>query len=364
MAGPDFRKMPRIDFDPGKTVLHSGRVFRVNNVGMIGDDRTIEKPKGTIRILALRGSTSFGPWDDPWPVQLQRALDRLGKGSRFQVINGAFIGHNSFNLRDLFFKYRWLDLKPDLILIYSGFNDFSALQADIVSIQPYRPYRLRRILVQLSNFLANHSLAYASLREQAFRLIFSSIAKGYRALGRRDKDAELTAEELKEKLRWERGERKKVAEVFYNPEKFFGSRVYQEWRGHFKKNLGEILGKAKEKGIPTILMKQAFRRQSDKPEDDFWKRYYPDAIFTALDKLAAQFGTFTIDIHALFSTQPELRTLFEYDEIHLSPKGTAIIADRIIRAFKEFGLFQKMLLRSRTNRGGRLIGGETMLISG
>ena len=60
LVKPDLRKIPLIGFEPGKNVLHGGRVFRVNNLGMIGNDVEIQKPKGTIRILALAGSAPAG----------------------------------------------------------------------------------------------------------------------------------------------------------------------------------------------------------------------------------------------------------------------------------------------------------------
>ncbi len=68
-----------------------------------GDDPPSTKQSGTIRILALGGSTTAGMVDpalvNNWPIQLERALamrpGAADRGKRFEVVNGAVPGYDS-----------------------------------------------------------------------------------------------------------------------------------------------------------------------------------------------------------------------------------------------------------------------------
>lgn len=112
--------------------------------------KTFEKPAGIIRIVVLgESSTEGGLVEDgkTWPEVLQRELDRaLGTG-RVEVINMGTSGYSTaVSIRN--FKKRGLPLKPDIVLVYHGNNDFfgwlqARFKADLVLEESYVDYENR-----------------------------------------------------------------------------------------------------------------------------------------------------------------------------------------------------------------------------
>jgi lysophospholipase L1-like esterase len=94
----------------------------LNSLGDRGPDP--DEPKRRIRIVSFGGSTTFGqdePWELTWPGQLQ---DLLGS-SQFEVLSAA---HNGDTTADSLVKLAliYVDLKPDIVLVYHGTNDLEA----------------------------------------------------------------------------------------------------------------------------------------------------------------------------------------------------------------------------------------------
>ena len=206
---PDFRKLPRwlpkghtdfegvVDLRPGDLVPQDDRVFRINNLGMIGEDIPREKPSDLRRILVLGDVTSFVIFDseNKWPEELQQVLNRHAKEVRFQVLNGAFEGHNSFHLKHLFFQFGWLDLEPDLIIIYSGLFNFADLMENLMEVKSFEQFRFKRFFLKVSGSISDRSLLYATVKERVLRYLFESVEKGYAAMGEIIQESELTPEE-------------------------------------------------------------------------------------------------------------------------------------------------------------------------
>ena len=86
---------------------------------------TIRKPANTVRIFVLGGSAAAG-----WPHQahqtfsayIQQALQKTLPEQKVEVINAASHGFASFRVRYIFDEIAGMD--PDVILIYSGNNEF------------------------------------------------------------------------------------------------------------------------------------------------------------------------------------------------------------------------------------------------
>ncbi len=96
----------------------------VNSAGLRGA-QIGKKRDDTLRILCIGGSTTWGHKlddDETWPSLLQALLNKRGDG-RFEVLNGGVSGWGlEQNLRALQ-DGRMRDLEPDLVLLYSGWND-------------------------------------------------------------------------------------------------------------------------------------------------------------------------------------------------------------------------------------------------
>lgn len=109
------------------------------------------KPVGTcFRILAIGDSTTFGQHladDETWPSQLQQMLDP--KGERIEVINAGVIGASSFQGL-VFMNSTGLSLRPNLVIVTFGFNDWA--RSDLSDRERALAYQTRGItgLFQLS----------------------------------------------------------------------------------------------------------------------------------------------------------------------------------------------------------------------
>jgi len=85
----------------------------------------VRKPAGTIRIFALGGSTTAGfpyPRSAAFPGFLDALLRDIHPDRRFEVINCGLTALNSYAVLD--FMPEVLRCQPDLIVIYSGHNEF------------------------------------------------------------------------------------------------------------------------------------------------------------------------------------------------------------------------------------------------
>jgi lysophospholipase L1-like esterase len=141
--------------------------IRINALGMRGADMALEKPPGTVRILATGGSTTFctGARTDAaaWPAQLGQLLaghDRPER--RYEVGNCGVSGWTTIeNLIDL--ELRRVELAPDAWIVYGAANDARPIQAR--GFQPDYTH-VRRAWIEnevrgLDRFLLGNSHAYA-----------------------------------------------------------------------------------------------------------------------------------------------------------------------------------------------------------
>jgi hypothetical protein len=121
----------------------------INQFGFRGPTpRTLEKPRGMIRILASGGSTTEDIFVDDgrtWPEQLQAKLNERLHTDRIEVVNMGTSGYTAENcVKDL--KLHGLALQPDLVIAYHGVNDFrKAMQKlnDLEEVEAYAKYERR-----------------------------------------------------------------------------------------------------------------------------------------------------------------------------------------------------------------------------
>lgn len=119
---PYLAYAPRPDWER-KT---SARQVSHNSLGFRGAEFAREKAPGVFRIACLGGSSTYGqgPTRDAltWPALLGEELERRVPGLRVEMINGGVPGYTSYeSVANL--AFRVLDLQPDLVLVYHGFND-------------------------------------------------------------------------------------------------------------------------------------------------------------------------------------------------------------------------------------------------
>lgn len=101
---------------------------RINSLGFRGPDLAGRPRPGSIRVLCLGDSYTFGPYVDngeTFPARLDSALER-SLGTEVDVING---GANGFTIADenLFLASKGVALQPDIVILAFSQNDISDL---------------------------------------------------------------------------------------------------------------------------------------------------------------------------------------------------------------------------------------------
>jgi lysophospholipase L1-like esterase len=88
-----------------------------------------ERSAEVLRILCLGGSSTYGVSASSdaasWPARLKAFLNQTFPSQTFEVINAGVPGYSTFeNAIDL--SLRGISLKPDIVIVYQGFNDIRA----------------------------------------------------------------------------------------------------------------------------------------------------------------------------------------------------------------------------------------------
>ncbi len=79
------------------------------------------KRRDEYRILVLGGSGAAGTRECSWPDEMGKELNKKDLPGRVRVLNGGIGGHTSSGEKK--FMTRWMKLKPDLVIVYDGWND-------------------------------------------------------------------------------------------------------------------------------------------------------------------------------------------------------------------------------------------------
>ena len=106
----------------------------VNSLGYRGPYFEKNKSPDTFRVVAMGGSTTAGMYENEltYPRLLERMLNRGGTGKRkIEVINAGVWGYDSCQVMTRY-KKEIIDLKPDLILLMSGWNDINKIRASSI----------------------------------------------------------------------------------------------------------------------------------------------------------------------------------------------------------------------------------------
>lgn len=103
----------------------------INGEGFRGEEFTVEKPPGTVRILTLGASSTFGYHDgddETYPFLLERDLQATAApGVTYEVINFAIPHATTDNVIAMFLN-EGLRLSPDVVTFYEGANDSAAME--------------------------------------------------------------------------------------------------------------------------------------------------------------------------------------------------------------------------------------------
>jgi len=98
--------------------------YKINSFGFRGDDFSLRKQNGNIRIICAGDSSTFGfnvNYIDSYPERLKEILN-IGNSNQYEVINAGVIGYSSFQGK-IYFEQYLRKFKPDILIISYGIND-------------------------------------------------------------------------------------------------------------------------------------------------------------------------------------------------------------------------------------------------
>lgn len=108
----------------------------INSRGLRDHEYPLGKPRGTVRILVLGDSNTFGwgvPLEATFPKQLERLLNDAGRGQpRFEVIN-AGVGNYNTAMEVAYLETRGLAYAPDVVIVGWFINDAEPTPRRVIS---------------------------------------------------------------------------------------------------------------------------------------------------------------------------------------------------------------------------------------
>lgn len=149
---------------------HAGWV-QVNSLGMLGEERTRQKPKGVYRIICLGDSTiANANYSSAYVSLLEKLLNSNNSPRKFEVWNCGVAGYGAIQYcRAL--KEKWINYEPDMVIIGFCLNDFDTtplLVKEKNNFVGYFPYK--EILPKINPFLFRHSALYRFFINKLFFL--------------------------------------------------------------------------------------------------------------------------------------------------------------------------------------------------
>jgi len=287
----------------------------INSLGFRSRETSLRKPDGSLRIVCLGDSRTFGLWtdqggafryDNDYPAALEQLLHEQGAHPAVEVINAGVIGYTSAQgLAQL--QTQLLPLHPDVITVSFGFNDHSlAWNAALGAREPRN--RFARELF----YLASRSYWFR-LGKAAYDALPSLHATPFS-----ERWVDLDAYWYNLHRIAEVGSQHGIHVLFVSqalrPIALGESAEPDPRHPVNKKGLYQVLGVRDLEGLHRL------------------DRTYQDL----LNQVAAQDGVPVADASAVFAEHPE--SLFgPYDFVHCNPAGARVIAETIRHKLRELG---------------------------
>lgn len=326
------------------------RLFNINALGLRGGEVKREKPPFVFRIIMLGGSGTFGyPAGSDGatiPGFLERRLKSMaGAGRQPEVLNAGVIAFISS--QDLaYLETELIDLSPDLVIAYDGYNDFFAAATLTQGCRTPLPQpewiRFPGFFYETEALLMEHADERSQgifgamggwLKTMFGRSAIGGLVRNRTSLGR-NRPARTNRPDYRlpepESLKWE------------------GYRVdpgcMDLIAGTYRRNLQQMARLLSGYQVPLLIAVQPERTwkkpwwSTDEIEDaQSVLKYLPwydravESIYPRLvdagQTVSQEFGLPQIDLHGVFSGRME--TIF-VDPVHVNDHGNEIIAGALL----------------------------------
>jgi lysophospholipase L1-like esterase len=336
------RRSLRYDYDPHAhwrirpgEYIHkkTNNIECINSIGLRCPELDKKKASGTIRIIALGGSSTYivspesgESWTDLLETKLQERT-----GLRFEVVNAGTPGYSSYQ-SVMRMKYELIDYNPDLVIIYNLSNDmklFSMTDPESM-IEKWDAHGKANAAMSILNpnwfldFLCRYSQMVTHGRFKLIKARTRKVMAGHEG--------------------WK-----------YDS---FDLKVTDEGIEFYKNNHRMLIDTLKPSGIPLVIVKQATLVGPDNTPRDIEEIRYDYFGFNhqemlrayklaweALEELCAQDNVYCVR----GSTDIPHNVDYFNDEVHLTDLGRETLAEIIARDMTEFfGDFQMLLKTSVT----------------
>ena len=272
----------------------------IDDNGFRGISTNLEKTENTYRIVMIGGSTIFGTGttsdEKTIPGFLEKKINERNNEKIFEVVN-AGINHADSFTEKFHVKNKILNFKPDLIIIYDGWNDSRYLEIMKAKIEGNNTKEKESSGTGIIGFFDN--LEFYRTPIVIFRTFFYD-----------DSSSDIKSE-LNEEL---------------------GYNIASTW----KNNIKEICDVAKEKDVSTIIALQPLLGRSDKKmsNDEFeaFSKYTKhDQLYFNMNELSNNLKELstcnkTVD---LVKTFDKTEKPVYWDMGHLNDDGNEIIAEEL-----------------------------------
>lgn len=265
--------------------------YHINSHGLRGPDFTAGKAPGTVRIICLGNSCTFG-WqvgeNDPYPRQLETMLDRSAPGRSIQVINAGVTGYTTFQgLR--FSRDEVLGWGPDVLVVSYCWNDHWAGAQDIADKDQELPPQW---VLDIQN-ACGRTLTYRWLKFMVFSI------------------------------------RRPVAEFSHTQP------VYRVGPADYRDNLEAMIELARSRGIPVILLTSPIPPKRDFPPP--MVHAFHEKYNEIMRSFVGQRGVTVLDVAVEFAKVEGLFDNPGADPTHYNVNGHNIIAAMIANYLQSGG---------------------------
>ena len=300
-----------------RTIIHAwgnrkGIEWEINDQGYRGPYFETKKPDGVTRILVYGGSAVFDSRNtrgEDWPHRVQGKLS-TAKSAKFEVINAGIMGHTALESVGRLFTEGHV-FEPDYVLLYNAWNDikyFDSKKTILRTLKPTLHHFDPRIHYRngVDRWLCEVSLLYTLVRRIYYKRQFKIDREGVRKAG----NTQLPISAL-------------------NPQAFRQYRLALEVFVDLARNIG---------AEPILLTQARLVHAANTPAQKERIDYHHvglthDALVETFDRLdaivravATQKGATMIDASAALSG----KDWAFYDHVHLSPQGSAALAQLIV----------------------------------
>jgi lysophospholipase L1-like esterase len=303
----------------GQNPRYLGVPVSINRLGLRDDEVTIPKPAGTVRLVAVGDSVTFGygvRLEDTWVKALERRLNAAGRG-RYEVIN-AGVEETGIEYYESFIRTEAPALEPDLVLVGLVLNDVRSYGGEQRPVdQGVTASALRLARGVNATLVLNSHLylaSYLSLKSVLYGLGLIDVnrahAYDFAALTEpspvQDRAWESTEKHLRTTIDAARGRGWPIAFVVFPVEPQLGSAAAELYR----RRLGMVISRGAEAGEPQHRLARFFAAQ-DVP---------------------------MVDLMAAYRNRGDVflrNAAISHDPVHPSPVGHAIAGDAIHRFLED-----------------------------